>query len=58
MVMHIQFCQDFLGIRGVINCPLAFKMSLDFSVLSHKLASNSSKKEFSTFLVRLKLLQD
>ena len=27
-------------------CPLAFKMPLAFFVLSHKLASNSSRKEF------------
>ena len=45
MVMHMKFCQDFLGNRGVIYCPLVFKMSLIFSVISHTLASNSSKEE-------------
>ena len=45
MVMHMKFCQDIQGNRGVINCRLVFKVSLNFSVLGHKLASNSSNKK-------------
>ena len=35
MVIHMKFCQGILG-----YCPLNFKLSMNVSVLSHKLASN------------------